>query len=94
MTYVMFRRCQMRENGDCRSSPVPPRSIALALRIREIMTRNPVTITADATIGQAAKVMLDNRVSGLPVVDATGALLGIVTESDIFHLIVAARDGR
>ncbi len=62
------------------------------LRIREIMTRNPVTIADSATIGDAAKVMLDNRVSGLPVVDADGTLTGIITESDIFGLIVTAWD--
>lgn len=64
------------------------------LRIREVMTRNPVTIPADVTIGQAAKVMLDNRISGLPVVDPAGTLLGIITESDIFRLIVAAWDAQ
>lgn len=64
------------------------------LRVREIMTSNPLTITAGATIGQAAKVMHDNRISGLPVVDPAGALLGIITESDIFRLVVAEWDAQ
>lgn len=58
------------------------------LTIREIMTVNPVTITPDATIGEAAKKMLANMIGGLPVVDRQGKLVGIITESDIFRLVV------
>lgn len=58
------------------------------LYIEEIMTKNPVTIQADATIGDAARVMLDYRISGLPVVDRAGKLVGIITESDIFRMVV------
>jgi CBS domain-containing protein len=58
------------------------------LRVEEIMTPNPITIPPDATIGEAAQLMLKHKISGLPVVDAQGALVGIITESDIFRLIV------
>jgi len=54
----------------------------------KIMTANPITISIDATIGQAARLMLENRISGLPVVDDQGRLIGIITESDIFSMVV------
>ena len=56
--------------------------------MREIMSRDPITITPDATIGEAAQLMLKNMISGLPVVDDQGQLVGIITESDIFRLVV------
>jgi CBS domain-containing protein len=58
------------------------------LKINEMMTRHPVTISAKATIGQAAQMMLAHKISGLPVVDEDMKLGGIITESDIFRLVV------
>lgn len=58
------------------------------LTVREIMTPNPVTISPDETIGLAAKKMLTYMIGGLPVVDGAGRLVGIITESDIFRLVV------
>ncbi|MCE2394028.1 CBS domain-containing protein, partial [Candidatus Poribacteria bacterium] len=50
----------------------------------EVMTPNPVTVAEDATIGEAAQKMLENKISGLPVLDPVGVnLVGIITESDI-----------
>ena len=58
------------------------------LKIKQIMTRDPITIFHDASIGEAARVMLENKISGLPVVDSEGKLNGIITESDIFRTVV------
>lgn len=58
------------------------------LTVREIMTPNPVTILPDDTIGMAAQLMLKYMIGGLPVVDAQERLVGIITESDIFRLVV------
>lgn len=52
------------------------------------MTPQPMTIDPDATIGNAARTMLEHRVSGLPVVGKDGKLAGIITESDIFSMVV------
>jgi acetoin utilization protein AcuB len=60
------------------------------LKIKEIMTRNLVKISPNATIGQAAEAMLEHKVSGLPVVEEERKLVGIITESDIFRLVVQA----
>jgi acetoin utilization protein AcuB len=58
------------------------------LKISEIMTRDPVTISQEATISTVAEIMLEQKFSGLPVVDEQGKLAGIITESDIFRLVV------
>ena len=58
------------------------------LMVREIMTPNPVTVTPDDTIGAAARLMLKYMIGGLPVLDHQGQLAGILTESDIFRVVV------
>ncbi len=61
------------------------------LTIERVMSRKVLTIKPDAPILDAAEIMLNHKVSGLPVVDDTGRLLGIVTESDIFRMLVKTR---
>lgn len=58
------------------------------LKVSEIMTREPTTISQEATISTVAEIMLEKKFSGLPVVDDAGKLVGIITESDIFRLVV------
>jgi CBS-domain-containing membrane protein len=50
---------------------------------RDIMTRNIVTIHPYATIQEAARLLADHNISGVPVVDATGTMAGLVTEADL-----------
>jgi CBS domain-containing protein len=57
----------------------------LTMRAHQIMTRSVITIAPDATILDAAKTMLQHHVSGLPVVDAAGKLVGIVSEGDFIR---------
>jgi CBS domain-containing protein len=59
------------------------------LKVAEVMTRHPMTIGQNASIGEAARLMLDNKFSGLPVVDESAHLVGIITESDIFRLVAS-----
>ncbi len=60
------------------------------LTLEEVMTKNPYTINLDEPIQKAAKIMLENKVSGLPVVNKQGDLVGIITESDIFRMVVSS----
>lgn len=55
------------------------------MKAHQIMTRNVVTIAPDASIHDAAKLMIDHHVSGLPVVDEAGKMVGIVTERDFLR---------
>jgi len=52
------------------------------MRAHQIMTREVITVTSDAPIAEAAAKMLDNHISGLPVIDAAGKLVGIVSDGD------------
>ena len=55
------------------------------MRAHQIMTRSVITTSPDTTILEAAKTMLQHHVSGLPVVDAAGKLVGIVSEGDFIR---------
>ncbi len=55
------------------------------MRAHQIMTRPVITILPDAPIVEAAKIMLQRHISGLPVVDAAGKLVGIVSEGDFIR---------
>jgi CBS domain-containing protein len=55
------------------------------MRAHQIMTRPVVTVTPDTTIVEAANTMLERHVSGLPVVDAAGKLVGIISEGDFLR---------
>ncbi len=57
------------------------------LKVKEIMAKDVVTITEDAPLEEAARIMVDNAVSGLPVV-RDKAVVGIITETDIFKILV------
>jgi CBS domain-containing protein len=52
---------------------------------RQIMSRHVVTVGVDASVAEAIAIMLGHHVSGLPVVDAAGRLVGIVSESDFIR---------
>jgi CBS domain-containing protein len=58
------------------------------LEVSKFMTKKVVTILEDHTIEEAARLMLEKRISGLPVVDKNNQLVGMITESDIFRLVV------
>jgi CBS domain-containing protein len=55
------------------------------MRAHQIMTRPVITVSPETTIVEAANLMLQRHVSGLPVVDAAGKLIGIVSEGDFIR---------
>ena len=55
------------------------------MRAADVMRHRVVTTTPDATVADAARVMVEQRVSGLPVIDAKGAIVGMVTEGDLLR---------
>ena len=57
------------------------------LTVGQIMSREAITITPDTSIEAAARLMLEHKIGGLPVVDGE-RVVGIITESDIFRLLV------
>ena len=57
------------------------------LKVKNIMSRNPVTITRETTIEEAVRLMVENDLSCLPVMD-NGFLSGIVSKSDLFKILL------
>lgn len=55
------------------------------MRVRDIMTSPVTTVTPDTPVREALRVMLDRRISGLPVVDDVGMLVGLVSEGDFLR---------
>lgn len=56
------------------------------LKVKDIMTREAITIGIDETVEKAAVKMLEHRITGLPVIDQ-GHLVGIVSQGDVFRLL-------
>ena len=84
------------------ASPSPATSLSIhemhyllsRLRVTEFMTTDPVTISPDIPLEEAARVMTDHKIGGLPVME-DGKLVGIITETDIFKVfleMLGARD--
>ena len=58
------------------------------LRIKNVMTKNPVTVSWNYTIGETAEILLQHDISGVPVVDEDGHVIGIITKGDLFRVLV------
>ncbi len=58
------------------------------VRVKDIMTPDPIYVKPTDTVEFAAVLMLENRISGLPVVDEEQRVIGIITQTDIFKLFV------
>ncbi len=58
------------------------------IKVKEIMTKNPITIQPEETVERAAVIMLEHKVSGLPVVTPQNELVGVITQSDVFRAFV------
>lgn len=69
-------------------NPYAPEATESWLTVEEIMTPNPITVTPDTPIWQAAELMIEHKIGGLPVMEGS-RLVGIVTTSDIMRLVVA-----
>lgn len=64
-----------------------PSGIRTYFLARDVMKYDPLTISQDSDLADAAQIMAMNRISGLPVVDSSGNLVGIITKTDIVKAI-------
>ena len=55
------------------------------MRAHQIMTRKVITTAPDVSIADAARVLLEHRISGMPVLDAAGKLVGVVSQGDFMR---------
>jgi acetoin utilization protein AcuB len=78
------------------ASPSPATSLSVwelnyllsRLTVQEVMTRAIIITTPNTPLAHAARLMLDNKIGGLPVIDAHDQLVGVITETDIFRAFV------
>ncbi|MGE5840278.1 MAG: CBS and ACT domain-containing protein [Deltaproteobacteria bacterium] len=59
------------------------------IKVREIMTRNPITVPYNFTIEEAAQILLEAKISGMPVVDKQGDVIGTITQTDLFKVLIS-----
>ena len=78
--------------GKTRHKFIPSGILGMTLA-QDIMTPSPLTVDMNANIGDAARVMLRNGISGLPVVNGKGDLVGIVTKTDITRVKIKYSPG-
>lgn len=57
--------------------------------VEDIMTPAPICVGPDFTIEEAAEILLEKKIAGLPVTDDAGGLVGIITKSDIFRVLLS-----
>jgi acetoin utilization protein AcuB len=63
--------------------------IVANIKVGEIMTKNPVTVPFNYTVEEAAEILLERKISGMPVVDKEGNVVGTITQTDIFHVLTS-----
>jgi RNA polymerase-binding transcription factor DksA len=68
----------------------PDRAVALEWRVGEIMSHDPATLGPDATIAEAAACMAERRIGCLAIVDETGRLAGLLSETDVLWAVATS----
>jgi CBS domain-containing protein len=56
------------------------------LRVADLMTIDPIVASVDATIEEAEELLRHHRITGLPVVDISGRLVGVISQTDLLYL--------
>ena len=59
------------------------------IKVGDIMTKDPITVPLDYTIGETAELLLESKISGVPVVENEGLVVGVITEADIFRAVIS-----
>ena len=62
------------------------------MKIRDIMTFDPITLHPDQTVGEAAIIFMENKIDGAPVVNEKGQLIGLFTKSHVYRVVNGDRD--
>lgn len=60
------------------------------MKVKDVMTPSPLTLNGDDSLEKATVIMLENRISGLPVVDKAGHLIGLLSETDVLRAFIHA----
>ena len=63
--------------------------ILTKIKVKDIMTKDPITVPVDYTVEETAEVLLKHKISGVPVIDKEGAVVGVITQTDLFRVIIS-----
>ena len=63
--------------------------LLMKIKVKNIMTRDVITVPPDYTVEETAQVLQKNRISGAPVVDDSGQLVGTITQTDLFRVLIS-----
>ena len=59
------------------------------IKIKDIMTKDPIMIPEDFTVEETAEILLKNKISGAPVIDNEGQVVGTITQTDLFKVLIS-----
>lgn len=59
------------------------------IKVKNIMSKNPISVTPELTVEETAEVLLNNKISGAPVVDEKGKVVGTITQTDLFRVLIS-----
>lgn len=62
------------------------------VKVERVMRQPVITVSPETKLADAARLMVENRISGLPVLSGDGSVIGLVTESDIFRILIDMLD--
>lgn len=66
-----------------------PKKYFSEMKIRSLMPTDVVSIPLDNTVEEAAEILSENKISGAPVIDDSGDLVGVITKTDIFEVLIS-----
>jgi CBS domain-containing protein len=75
----------MDQRKSAKTAYCEPREWSIAMKVRDIMTSPVISVAPDSAVLEAVRIMLQRHISGLPVIDKDGGLVGIVTEGDFLR---------
>jgi acetoin utilization protein AcuB len=59
------------------------------IKVKNIMSKNPISVPPELTVEETAEILLNNKISGVPVVDANAKVVGTITQTDLFRVLIA-----
>ena len=59
------------------------------IKVKDIMTKNPITVPQDFTVEETAEILMKNKISGVPVVDEKKQVVGVITQNDLFKVMIS-----
>jgi acetoin utilization protein AcuB len=63
--------------------------LLMKIKVKDIMTKNPISVPLEWTVEETAELLLSNKISGAPVVDKNDSVVGVITQTDLFRVIIS-----